>query len=89
MYMSILAWIVLGLVVGFVASKIVNKAGESVAINVALGVVGALLGGWLFNQFGPPPVTGLSWWSLLMAATFAVFVLMGYHTIAEPGGQRT
>jgi uncharacterized membrane protein YeaQ/YmgE (transglycosylase-associated protein family) len=89
MYMSILAWIVLGLIVGFVASKIVNKAGASVAINVALGVIGALLGGWLFDQFGPPPVTGLSWWSLVMAATFAVFVLMGYHTIAEPRGRRT
>jgi uncharacterized membrane protein YeaQ/YmgE (transglycosylase-associated protein family) len=87
--MSFLAWTVVGLIVGFVASKIVNKAGESVAINVALGVVGALLGGWLFDQFGPPAVTGLSWWSLLMAATFAVFVLMGYHTIAEPRGRRT
>ena len=87
--MSFLAWTVVGLIVGFVASKIVNKAGESVAINVALGVVGALLGGWLFDQFGPPEVTGLSWWSLLMAATFAVFVLMGYHTIAEPRGRRT
>jgi uncharacterized membrane protein YeaQ/YmgE (transglycosylase-associated protein family) len=87
--MSFLAWTVVGLIVGFVASKIVNKAGESVAINVALGVVGALLGGWLFDQFGPPPVTGLSWGSLLMAATFAVFVLMGYHTIAEPRGRRT
>jgi uncharacterized membrane protein YeaQ/YmgE (transglycosylase-associated protein family) len=89
MYMSIFAWILLGLIVGFVASKIVNKAGESVAINVALGVLGALLGGWLFDQFGPPSVTGLSWWSLLMAATFAVFVLMGYHTIAEPRGRQT
>jgi uncharacterized membrane protein YeaQ/YmgE (transglycosylase-associated protein family) len=87
--MSFLAWTVVGLIVGFVASKIVNKAGESVAINVALGVVGALLGGWLFDQFGPPPVTGLSWGSLVMAATFAVFVLMGYHTIAEPRGRRT
>jgi uncharacterized membrane protein YeaQ/YmgE (transglycosylase-associated protein family) len=87
--MSFLAWTVVGLIVGFVASKIVNKAGESVAINVALGVVGALLGGWLFDQFGPPAVTGLSWWSLLMAATFAVFILMGYHTIAEPRGRQT
>jgi uncharacterized membrane protein YeaQ/YmgE (transglycosylase-associated protein family) len=87
--MSILAWIVLGLIAGFVASKIVNKTGEGVVMDIVLGVVGALLGGWLFDQFGPRPVTGLSWWSLLMAATFAVFVLMGYHTIAEPRGRRT
>jgi hypothetical protein len=51
-------------------------------------VVRALLGGWLFDQLGPQPVTGVSWWGLLTAATFAVFVLMGYHTIAAPGTRR-
>jgi uncharacterized membrane protein YeaQ/YmgE (transglycosylase-associated protein family) len=86
--MSILAWAVLGLIVGFVVSKIVNQAGEGVALDVALGVVGALLGGWLFDQFGPRGVAGLSVWGLLMAATGAIAVLMGYHTIAGPGARR-
>jgi uncharacterized membrane protein YeaQ/YmgE (transglycosylase-associated protein family) len=86
--MSILAWMVLGLIVGFVASKVMNKAGEGLTMNVALGVVGALLGGWLFDQLGPQPVTGVSLWGLLMAAAAAVIVLMGYHTIMEPGTRR-
>jgi uncharacterized membrane protein YeaQ/YmgE (transglycosylase-associated protein family) len=47
--MSILAWMVLGLIAGFVASKIVNKTGEGVVMDIVLGVVGAVAGGWLFN----------------------------------------
>jgi uncharacterized membrane protein YeaQ/YmgE (transglycosylase-associated protein family) len=87
--MSILAWMVLGLIVGFVANKIVNKAGEGVAMDIALGVVGAVLGGGLFHQFGSGSVTGLNLWTLLVAVTGAVVVLMGYHTIVGPGLRRT
>ena len=87
--MSILAWVVLGLIVGFVANKIVNKAGEGVGMDIALGVVGAVLGGGLFHQFGSGSVTGLNLWTLLVAVTGAVVVLMGYHTIVGPGLRRT
>jgi len=86
--MLILAWMALGLIIGFVASKVMNKAGEGLTMNVGLGVVGARLGGWLFHQLGPQPVTGVSLWGLLIAATAAVIVLMGYHTIKEPGARR-
>ena len=47
--MSVIAWIVLGLIAGFIASKIVNRAGEGVLLDIVLGVVGAVVGGWLFN----------------------------------------
>jgi uncharacterized membrane protein YeaQ/YmgE (transglycosylase-associated protein family) len=87
--MSILAWMVLGLIVGFVASKIGNETGEPVGMDVVLGVVGAVLGGWLFDQFGPRDGTGLSTWGLLMAVTGAVVVLMGYRTIMGQGLRRT
>jgi uncharacterized membrane protein YeaQ/YmgE (transglycosylase-associated protein family) len=87
--MSILAWVALGLIVGFVANKIMNRAGEGVGMDIALGVVGAVLGGGLFNQFGSGSVTGLNPWALLVAVTGAVVVLMGYHTIVVPGLPRT
>ncbi len=45
--MSILAWIVLGLLAGFVGSKLVNKTGEGVVLDVVLGIVGAVVGGFL------------------------------------------
>ena len=49
--MSILAWIVLGLIVGFIASKLVNKTGEGVLMNMVLGSAGAMFGGELINKF--------------------------------------
>jgi uncharacterized membrane protein YeaQ/YmgE (transglycosylase-associated protein family) len=43
--MSIIAWIVLGLIAGFIGSKIVNKRGEGIMLDIVLGVVGAIAGG--------------------------------------------
>ena len=79
--MSFLAWIVLGLVAGFIASKIVNKAGEGVLMDIVLGIVGAVVGGWLFNTFGHIGVTGLNLYSILVAVVGAVIVLVIYHAL--------
>ncbi|HXM99526.1 MAG TPA: GlsB/YeaQ/YmgE family stress response membrane protein [Candidatus Dormibacteraeota bacterium] len=79
--MSFLAWIVLGLVAGFIGSKIVNKTGEGVLLDIVLGIVGAVVGGWLFNTFGAPGVTGLNLYSILVAVVGAVVLLVVYHAI--------
>ena len=46
--MSLLAWIILGIVAGFIGSKVVNKTGEGLIRDLILGIVGAIVGGWLF-----------------------------------------
>ncbi len=79
--MSIFAWIVLGLIAGFIASKIVNKAGQGIVLDLILGIVGALAGGWLFNQFGASGVTGLNLYSLLVAVVGAIAFLVVYHAL--------
>jgi uncharacterized membrane protein YeaQ/YmgE (transglycosylase-associated protein family) len=79
--MSILAWIVLGLIAGFVGSKIVNKSGEGIVLDIVLGIIGALVGGWLFNRFGASGVTGLNLYSLLVAVIGSVVLLVVYHAI--------
>ncbi len=79
--MSFIAWIVLGLIAGFIASKLVNKSGEGVFLDIILGVVGALVGGWLFNTMGHSGVTGLNLYSMLVAVVGAVVVLLVYHAI--------
>jgi uncharacterized membrane protein YeaQ/YmgE (transglycosylase-associated protein family) len=84
--MSILAWIVLGLIAGFIASKLVNKTGGSLVLDLLLGVVGAFVGGFLFTRFGAAGVTGLNLYSILVAIIGAVVVLFIYHAIA---GRRT
>jgi uncharacterized membrane protein YeaQ/YmgE (transglycosylase-associated protein family) len=79
--MSIIAWIVLGLIAGFVGSKIVNKRGEGLLRDILLGVIGAVVGGWLFHAFGAAGVTGLNLYSLLVAVIGAIVVLVLYHAI--------
>lgn len=79
--MSFIAWIVLGLIAGFIASKLVNKTGEGVVLDIILGIVGALVGGWLFNTMGHSGVTGLNLYSMLVAVVGAVVVLVLYHAI--------
>ena len=79
--MSILAWIVLGLIAGFVGSKIVNKTGEGIFLDIILGIVGAVVGGWLFARFGAAGVTGLNLYSLFVAVVGAVVVLVLYHAV--------
>jgi uncharacterized membrane protein YeaQ/YmgE (transglycosylase-associated protein family) len=79
--MSIFAWIVLGLLAGFIGSKLVNKTGEGVILDIALGIVGAVVGGFVFNRFGASGVTGLNIYSLLVSVCGAVLFLVAYHLI--------
>jgi len=79
--MPIIVWIILGLVSGFVASKIVNKTGEGVLLDIVLGVIGAVVGGWLFSMFGMGGVTGLNVYSFVVAIIGAVIVLLIYHLV--------
>jgi len=79
--MSILAWLVLGLISGFIASKLVNKTGEGIVLDIVLGIVGALVGGWLFNAVGHTGVTGLNIYSMFVAVVGAVVVLVVYHAL--------
>jgi len=81
--MSFIAWIVLGLVAGFIASKLVNKSGEGMLLDILLGIVGAVAGGWLFNVFGMPGVTGLNLYSLVVAVIGAAVFLIVYHALTR------
>lgn len=78
---GIIGWIILGLIAGFIASKIVNNSGEGIILDIVLGIIGAVVGGWIFHQFGATGVTGFDWWSLLVAIIGAVVVLWIYHLI--------
>jgi uncharacterized membrane protein YeaQ/YmgE (transglycosylase-associated protein family) len=81
--MSILSWLVLGLIAGFIGSKIVNKSGEGIFLDIILGIVGAVAGGYLFQLFGSTGVTGLNLWSTLVAVVGSVVVLVAYHAVVR------
>jgi uncharacterized membrane protein YeaQ/YmgE (transglycosylase-associated protein family) len=75
---------VLGLIAGFIGSKIVNKSGEGFFVDILLGIVGAVVGGFLFRQFGMQGVTGLNLYSLAVAVAGAVVFLLIRHLIFGP-----
>jgi uncharacterized membrane protein YeaQ/YmgE (transglycosylase-associated protein family) len=80
--MSVIAWIILGLIAGWLGSKIVNKSGQGMLIDIVLGIVGAVVGGVIFNFFGAAGVTGLNIYSLIVAVIGAVIVLWLYHQLS-------
>ncbi len=86
--MSIIGWLILGLIAGFIASKIVNKTGEGVLVDIILGIVGAVVGGFLFSFFGADPVTGLNIYSMVVAVIGAIVVLFIYHAITGRSATR-
>lgn len=79
--MGIISWIVLGLISGFIGSKIVNSEGQGFWLNIALGIVGALVGGFLFDLFGASGVTGLNIYSMIVAVVGSVVVLLIYNAV--------
>ncbi len=79
--MSIIGWLVLGLIAGFIASKIVNRRGEGVLLDIVLGIAGAIVGGFLFTTFGAVGVTGFNLYSMLVAIVGAIVLLFIYHAL--------
>ncbi|MBI0537686.1 GlsB/YeaQ/YmgE family stress response membrane protein [Roseomonas sp. KE2513] len=84
--MSIIAWLVLGLIAGFVASKIYAGSGQGVVMDIVLGIIGAFVGGFLFNTFGSAGVTGFNLYSMIVAIIGAVVVLWIYHAVTGRRG---
>jgi uncharacterized membrane protein YeaQ/YmgE (transglycosylase-associated protein family) len=80
--MSVLSWLILGLIAGFIGSKIVNREGQGFLLNVALGIVGAIVGGVIFSAFGAHGVTGLNIYSMIVAVLGSIVVLVAYHALA-------
>jgi uncharacterized membrane protein YeaQ/YmgE (transglycosylase-associated protein family) len=82
--MSFIAWIVVGLLAGWIGSLIVNRRGEGLFMDIVLGVIGAFVGGFLFQTFGHSGVTGINLYSIMVAVVGAIVVLVVYHAIRRP-----
>jgi len=79
--MSIIAWIVLGLIAGFIASRIVDHRGSGLILDIVIGIVGAVVGGWIMTSLGNAPVTGFNLYSMLVAILGAVVLLVVVNLI--------
>ena len=79
--MSLFAWLLLGLLAGFIASHMVNHRGEGMVLDILLGIVGAVVGGWVFHMLGLASIATLNLYSLLVAVIGSVLFLVVYHGI--------
>jgi len=79
--MGILSWVILGLIAGFIGSRIVDRRGQGFWLDIAIGIIGALVGGFVFNLFGASGVTGLNIYSMIVAVAGSIVVLVIYNTV--------
>ena len=75
--MTILSWIVVGLIAGFLAGVVVKGGGFGLIGDIIVGVVGGLLGGWIsVNLLHFGSMTGINLESILIAFVGAVILLI-------------
>jgi uncharacterized membrane protein YeaQ/YmgE (transglycosylase-associated protein family) len=86
--MSVLGWIFFGLITGFIASYVVNRRGEGCMINIVLGLVGALVGGFVFRQLAGFDAFHFNLLSMFVAIVGAIIVLLIYHALTCRRGVR-
>jgi uncharacterized membrane protein YeaQ/YmgE (transglycosylase-associated protein family) len=81
--MSILTWLIVGLIAGALAKMVVPGEGPGGLIgDIIVGVVGAFVGGWIFNYFGHPGVSGFNLGSIIVAFIGSVILLFVLRLIS-------
>ncbi len=74
--MGIISWIVLGGLAGWIASMVTGKNGSlGLVLNIVVGIVGAVIGGFVFSLLGGAGVTGFNLWSFFVSFVGAVILL--------------
>lgn len=81
MILSNIEWIMLGLIVGYIAGWFMDNRGLGVTRNITLGIVGALIGGWLFRGYNSAGVSGFTLWSMVVAVLGSIVLLLAWHSI--------
>lgn len=74
-FMGIIGWIILGGLAGWLAAKLVDGGSKGIVVNIIVGIVGALIGGFLFNLLGGSGITGFNIWSFIVAVVGAIVLL--------------
>jgi uncharacterized membrane protein YeaQ/YmgE (transglycosylase-associated protein family) len=74
--MGILLWIIFGIIVGAVARMFVPEGPGGLLGDLVVGVIGALLGGWIYGLFGHVGVTGFNIWSFVCAVVGSIALLL-------------
>jgi uncharacterized membrane protein YeaQ/YmgE (transglycosylase-associated protein family) len=82
---SLLSWIVIGLIAGWLAGTLARGRGYGCIVNIILGMIGAVLGGWIFTKLN---IAGGGWLYSLAAATVGAVILVGIARLFSGGNER-
>ncbi len=84
--MTILVWIVVGLIAGWIASRLMGAGGYGILGDIIVGMIGAVVGGWLLSRLLGLDVTGLNLESIFVSVVGALVVIVVFRALA--GGRR-
>ncbi|HUJ29846.1 MAG TPA: GlsB/YeaQ/YmgE family stress response membrane protein [Candidatus Acidoferrum sp.] len=70
---GLIAWVIIGLLAGWIAGHLTRGRGFGCIVDVILGLIGAVIGGWIFTRLG---IGGMGFWWSLAAATVGAVVLV-------------
>ena len=79
---GLIAWILIGLIAGWLAGKIARGRGFGCITDIVLGLVGSLLGGWIFTKLG---IFGGGFLYSLAAATLGAVILVSIAHLFSSG----
>ena len=82
--MTWLGWIVVGLIAGWLTGKLTRGSGFGLFANVFLGLVGAVIGGWVFTQLG---IAAGGFIGSLAAATVGAVILVSVARLFTGGSK--
>ena len=84
--MTILVWIVVGLIAGWIASRLIGAGGYGILGDIIVGMIGAVVGGWLLSRLLGMDVTGLNVESIFVSVVGALIVIVVFRALS--GGRR-
>jgi uncharacterized membrane protein YeaQ/YmgE (transglycosylase-associated protein family) len=79
---SILWWLLIGLIAGWLAGTVARGRGFGCVVDVILGLIGAVIGGWIFQRLG---IVAFGFWGSLAAATVGAIVLVAIARLFAGG----
>jgi uncharacterized membrane protein YeaQ/YmgE (transglycosylase-associated protein family) len=88
--MSILSWIVVGLIAGWLAGVVMKGGGFGLIGDIIVGVIGGVLGGFIASYFFEigDPMSGINLQSVLIAFAGAVVLLLILRLLGGRRGSR-
>jgi uncharacterized membrane protein YeaQ/YmgE (transglycosylase-associated protein family) len=80
-------WVIVGIIAGYLAKSVRGEGPQGLVGDLVIGVIGAFVGGWIFNYFGHPGVTGLNLGSIVVAFVGSVVLLWGLRVLGRGGAR--